>query len=139
MFDIDFNPVPYENCVCDYENDQFLENMKIYSHEKPLNSIKISNYTILFTDMDNLEYFHGPSLVDHGKINEERKQCDKQKSEVDQRSNEDPINTDIKHMPMPPTNTNFKAISAAALVASRRKVIMKYNYRIVIYILKFMT
>ena len=89
--------------------------------------------------MDNLEYFHGPSLVDHGKINEERKQCDKQKSEVDQRSNEDPINTDIKHMPMPPTNTNFKAISAAALVASRRKVIMKYHYPIVKYILKFMT
>ena len=87
--------------------------------------------------MDNLEYFHGPSLVDHGKINEERKQCDKQKSEVDQRSNQDPINTDIKHMPMPPTNTNFKAISAAALVASRRKVIMKYHYPIVKYI--FMT
>ena len=86
--------------------------------------------------MDNLEYFHGPSLVDHGKINEEGKKCDKQKSEVDQRSNQDPIITDIKHMPMPPTNTNFKAISAAALVASRRKVIMKYHYRIVNYILK---
>ena len=88
--------------------------------------------------MDNLEYFHGPSLVDHGKINEERKQCDKKKSEVDQRSNQDPINTDIKHMPMPPTNTNFKAISAAALVASRRKVIMKYHYPIVNYNKKFM-
>ena len=88
--------------------------------------------------MDNLEYFHGPLLVNPGKINEEGKQCDKLKSEVDQRSNQDPINTDIKHMPMPPTNTNFKAISAAALVASRRKVIMKYHYRIVNYILKCM-
>ena len=85
--------------------------------------------------MDNLEYFHSPSLVDHSKINKERKQCDKQKSEVDQRSNQDPINTDIKHMPMPPTNTDFKAISAAALVASRRKVIMEYHYHIVNYII----
>ena len=33
MFDIDFNPVPYENCVCDYENDQFFENIRIYSHK----------------------------------------------------------------------------------------------------------
>ena len=88
--------------------------------------------------MDNLEYFHGPLLVNPGKINEEGKQCDKLKSEVDQRSNKDPINMDIKHMPMPPTNTNFKAISAAALVASRRKVIMKYHYPIVSYVKKFM-
>ena len=46
MFDIDFNPVPYENYVCDYENDQFLENMKIYSHKNMAelpNSIKVSN------------------------------------------------------------------------------------------------
>jgi len=51
MFDIDFNPVPYENYVCDYENDQFLENMKIYSHKNKVpcclvelpNSIKVSN------------------------------------------------------------------------------------------------
>ena len=71
--------------------------------------------------MDNLEYFHGPSLVDHGKINEERKKCDKQKSEVDQRSNQDPIITDIKHMPMPPTNTNFKAISAKVALFTRSK------------------
>ena len=34
MFDIDFNPVPYENCVYDYENDQFFENIRIYNHKK---------------------------------------------------------------------------------------------------------
>ena len=76
--------------------------------------------------MDNLEYYNGaapPSILDN--INK-KENNDSQTKEKD--ANEEKISTEEtpkieeKPLPMPPTNTNFKAISAAALVASRRKV-----------------
>ena len=77
--------------------------------------------------MDNLEYFNGvipPStLADVSKLVD--KGHDALKNNNSQ-TREEAQNGKTKHLPMPPSNTNFKAISAAALVASRRQV-TSYN------------
>ena len=79
--------------------------------------------------MDNLEYFNGavpPSiLADYNKNNENedtRATNGECKTKEDKYSTEDRAKTGDKRLPMPPINTNFKGITAAALVASRRKV-----------------
>ena len=73
--------------------------------------------------MDNLEYFNGgipPSiLADVSKIVDKGHDTLKRNNS---QSIEEAQNGKTKHLPMPPSNTNFKAISAAALVASRRQV-----------------
>lgn len=77
--------------------------------------------------MDNLEYFNGivfpTMLVDSkGSVDEGKDIAQKDVKDGGGTKTETQI-VDTKRLPMPPSTTNLKAISAAALVASRRKVI----------------
>ena len=75
--------------------------------------------------MDNLEYFNGivsPTMLVDGK------ESTIESKDVEEKDGEDGGNTKMEpqnanRLPMPPSTTNLKTISAAALVASRRKVI----------------
>ena len=76
--------------------------------------------------MDNLEYFNGtvpPSILEDFKKNEDTGAQNKENDNKEEKTatTEKDVNGD-KRLPMPPINTNFKGITAAALVASRRKV-----------------
>ena len=82
--------------------------------------------------MDNLEYFNGtvpPSILENFDKNEDTGAQNKENDNKEEKTatTEKDVNGD-KRLPMPPINTNFKGITAAALVASRRKV-----FRIFIY------
>ena len=76
--------------------------------------------------MDNLEYFDGivlPTMSVDGKESSiEGKDVAGTGVKCDVKSTTEPQNADTNRLPMPPSTTNLKAISAAALVASRRKV-----------------
>ena len=78
--------------------------------------------------MDNLEYFNGavpPSiLADYNKNNKNEDTSttiEEYDTKEGKKSTEDKEKIGDKRLPMPPMNTNFKGITAAALVASRRK------------------
>ena len=95
--------------------------------------------------MDNLEYFNGavpPSILDDINKNDKNKDTKKEENDAldDKKLVEEAPNIEEKRLPMPPTNTNFKAISAAALVASRRKVflnvtLLSYLCSIIFYLI----
>ena len=76
--------------------------------------------------MDNLEYFNGavpPSiLADYNKNEDTKALNEKNGTKEGKPLAEDKERINDKRLPMPPMNTNFKGITAAALVASRRKV-----------------
>ena len=87
---------------------------------------RIKFYTFLFSDMDNLEYFNGavpPSiLADYNKNDDKNALNEENNTKEGKALTEDKERINDKRLPMPPINTNFKGITAAALVASRRKV-----------------
>ena len=76
--------------------------------------------------MDNLEYFNGtvpPSILADFNKNEDTGAQNKEKDNMEEKTvTEEKDGNGDKRLPMPPINTNFKGITAAALVASRRKV-----------------
>ena len=76
--------------------------------------------------MDNLEYFNGtvpPSILEdfYKNVDTGAQYKENDNKEENTATREKDVNGD-KRLPMPPINTNFKGITAAALVASRRKV-----------------
>ena len=88
--------------------------------------------------MDNLEYFNGtipPSILEDFNKNKDTDAQNKEKDNKEEKMvTEEKEENGDKRLPMPPINTNFKGITAAALVASRRKVFsilisdrLKYN------------
>ena len=84
--------------------------------------------------MDNLEYFNGavpPSiLADYNKKENTNALNEENGAKDDKKLTEDKERINDKRLPMPPINTNFKGITAAALVASRRKV---NHFEMIIY------
>ena len=76
--------------------------------------------------MDNLEYFNGAVpqsiLADYNKSEDTNVLKEKNDNKEGKTLTEDKERINDKRLPMPPMNTNFKGITAAALVASRRKV-----------------
>ena len=76
--------------------------------------------------MDNLEYFNGITLTKMLGSEKDRTIKDKGASEKnttgDSNSKDESQEPYSTRLPMPPSITNLKAISAAAIVASRRKV-----------------
>ena len=77
--------------------------------------------------MDNLEYFNRTLLLSPVIGNKELSaECnDKEMHDIerDGKTKAQKQDVDSKRLPLPPSTTNLKAISAAALVAARRKVI----------------